>query len=153
MPKCERCNKITDDGTRWNIETSQNQFYDKYVCLNCYKILMANHLNEKEKNISSKNPTSGILLKCKKIFGQFLLTENPLCTINDEKTGELKWNTEFIISLEPETPYKITIRFPYLGSFCGTTSFCVKVKKGEIQKYEYTTPFFATNAGTIEYIQ
>jgi len=97
----------------------------------------------------STESTSGIFLICNKILGQFLLTENPVCTINDGKIENLRWGKEYFISLKPEIPYKITIKFPYLGNYCGTKTFNVKVKKGETQKYEYTTPFIVFSPGTI----
>lgn len=93
---------------------------------------------------------SGIKIKCKKKFGQFLLTEKPYCVINDVETKQLEWNKEFFIPLEPDVPYKITVQFPYMNKACGSASFSTEVKPNEIQVYEYKTPFLATSSGTIK---
>lgn len=39
MPECERCNKITFDGTRWKSATNSPQYKGKYLCLSCSKEL------------------------------------------------------------------------------------------------------------------
>ena len=93
---------------------------------------------------------SGIKIKCKKLFGQFLLTEKPMCAVNDGEPQKLEWNKEFLISLQPNLPYKISIQFPYMGRVCGVASTAVQVTPGEIQKYEYRTPALMTLPGTIE---
>jgi len=95
---------------------------------------------------------SGIEIKCKKKFGQFLLTEEPQIIVNDNETIQLKWNKEFFISLQPNVPYKFTVQFPYslMNSICGAASFSTQVQPGEIQSYEYHTPFLATSPGSIK---
>ena len=93
---------------------------------------------------------SGIKIKCKKKFGQFLLTEKPYCIINDIETTQLEWNKEIYIPLQPNLPYKITIQFPYLNRATGTASFTIQLKPDEIQEYEYKTPFLMTSAGSIK---
>ena len=93
---------------------------------------------------------NGIKIKCKKKFGQFLLTEKPYAIINDVETKELEWNKEFFISLQPNLPYRITIQFPYMNRPTGTVSFTTQVRPNEIQRYEYKTPFLMTSEGSIE---
>ena len=93
---------------------------------------------------------SGIKIKCKKMFGQFLLTQKPVCIVNDGEPQKLEWNKEFFISLEPNLPYKIAIQFPYMNQSCGTSSIAVQVSPDEIQGYEYRTPLVMTLAGSIE---
>lgn len=95
---------------------------------------------------------SGIKIKCKKKFGQFLLTEKPYCIINDIQTFQLDWNKDFFVPLQPNLPCKITIQIPYppLNRACGIVSFTTQVKEGEIQVYEYHTPFIVTSEGSIK---
>lgn len=93
---------------------------------------------------------SGIKVKCKKKFGQFLLTEKPYAVINDVETKELEWNKEIFIPLQPNLPYKITIQFPYMNRATGTVSFTTNVEPNEIQRYEYKTPFWMMSEGSIE---
>jgi len=93
---------------------------------------------------------SGIRIKCKKRFGQFLITEKPVCMVNDGEPEKLEWNREFLISLEPNCPYKIAIQFPYMNRTCGLASVAVQVSPDEVQGYEYHTPLVTTVAGTIE---
>ena len=92
----------------------------------------------------------GIKIKCKKMFGQFLLTEKPVCIVNEGEPEKLEWNKEFFISLQPNFPYKVTIQFPYMGRICGVASVAVQVSPDEIQGYEYHTPPLMTQAGTLE---
>jgi len=92
----------------------------------------------------------GIKIKCKKKFGQFLLTEKPYAIINDVETKQLEWNKDFFIPLQPNLPYKITIQFPYMSGARGTVSFNTQVKPDEVQTYEYKTPFLATSGGMIK---
>lgn len=93
---------------------------------------------------------SGIKIKCEKSFGQFLLTEKPVCTVNDGQPETMEWNKEFLISLEPNLPYKVSIHFPYINQNCGLASIAVQVKPNEVQGYEYHTPFLMTQSGTID---
>ncbi len=93
---------------------------------------------------------SGIQIKCKKKFGQFLLTEKPYAIINDVETKELEWNKEIFIALQPNLPYKITVQFPYMNRPTGTASFTTLVKPDEIQRFEYKTPFLMTSEGSME---
>jgi len=95
---------------------------------------------------------SGIKIKCKKKFGQFLLTERPYCIINDVETVQLSWDEEIFIPLQPNLPYKITIQIPYapMKNPVGITSIVTQVKHDEVQEYEYTTPFIATSSGKIK---
>jgi len=93
---------------------------------------------------------SGIKIKCKKLFGQFLLTEKPICIVNDGEPVKLEWNKEFFISMEPDLLYQIAIQFPYMNRICGVASIAVQVSPGEIQKYEYRTPLLMNLSGTIE---
>jgi len=79
-----------------------------------------------------------------------LLTEKPVCTVNDGEPEKLEWNKEFFISLQPNLPYKIAIQFPYMNGICGVASIAVQVSPDEIQRYEYHTPFLMTQTGTIE---
>ena len=92
----------------------------------------------------------GIKIKCKKSFGQFLLTEKPECIVNDGKPEKLDWNKEFFISLQPNLPYKIAIQFPYMNKICGTASIALQITPNEVQEYEYHTPFLMTLPGTIQ---
>ena len=92
----------------------------------------------------------GIKIKCKKRFGQILVTKKPQVVIDDEKTWQLEWNKEFFIPLEPNQQYKITIQFPYLGSPTGPVSFLTEIKPDEIQHYEYQTPFIMTAKGSLK---
>ena len=39
----------------------------------------------------------GIKIKCKKRFGQFLITGKPYIIFNDNEKIELKWNEEFLL--------------------------------------------------------
>jgi hypothetical protein len=94
--------------------------------------------------------SSGIRIKCKKGFGQFLITEKPYAIINDVETKELGWNKEFFIPLQPDLPYKITIQFPYMSRPTGMVSFTTQLRPDEAQSYEYKTPFVATSEGSIE---
>jgi hypothetical protein len=93
---------------------------------------------------------SGIKIKCKKLFGQFLLTERPVCVVNDGRPEQLEWNKEFFFSLQPNLRYKIAIHFPYMNRMCGATSIAVQVRPDEVQSYEYHTPPLMNLAGTIE---
>jgi hypothetical protein len=150
MPTCEKCNKRTFDGIRWNSQTQNPEFNGKYLCCACKKEIISS-TNVGNQNLQKvAGTTSGVMLKCKKVFGQFLLTEKPLCKVNGGKDEQLEWNKEFLISLQPEVPYTITVQFPYMGKICGSASFEAKVGNGEIQKYEYTTPLAMMLAGTIE---
>lgn len=93
---------------------------------------------------------SGIKIKCKKRFGQFLLTEKPYCILNDIETKQLEWGKETFIPLQPNLPYKITIQFPYLNRATGVSSITTQVKPEEVQIYEYETPFVMTSEGSIK---
>jgi hypothetical protein len=93
---------------------------------------------------------SGIKIKCKKLFGQFLLTEKPECLVNDGTPEKLDWNKEFFIALQPNLPYKIAIQFPYMNRTCGTASITLQVNSNEVQGYEYRTPPLMTLGGTIQ---
>lgn len=93
---------------------------------------------------------SGIKIECKKLFGQFLLTEKPECTVNDGTPEKLDWNKEFFISLQPNLPYKIAIQFPYMNRICGIASIALQVGPNEVQGYEYRTPPLMTLAGIIQ---
>jgi hypothetical protein len=149
LPTCAKCNKRTFDGTKWNSQTRGQEFNGEYLCSACQKEIIS---MPDESQQSQKVPAlaSGVKLKCKKIFGQFLLTEKPLVKVNGGKDEQLEWNKEFLISLQPEVPYTITVQFPYLGKICGLATFDLKVRSGEIQRYEYTTPMAMMLAGTIE---
>jgi len=93
---------------------------------------------------------SGIRIKCKKKFGQFLATEKPYAIINDVETKELNWGKEVFIPLQPKKPYKITVQFPYMGGACAPASSIIEVKPDEIQVYEYNTPFLMTSNGSLK---
>lgn len=93
---------------------------------------------------------SGIKIKCKKLFGQFLITGKPVCIVNDGEPEKLEWNKEFLISLEPNLPYKISIQFPYMNRICGLASVALQVNHDEIQGYEYHTPLTITQPETIQ---
>jgi len=93
---------------------------------------------------------SGIKIKCKKRFGQFMITAKPQCVINDAETKQLEWNQELFIPLEPNIPYNITIQFPYMGGTKGKASLNIQLKPDEIQVYEYTTPQIMTSPGEIK---
>jgi hypothetical protein len=92
---------------------------------------------------------SGIKIKCKKLFEQFLLTQKPNIVINDGTPEQLDWNKEFFIELQPMVPYKITIQFPYMNAMRGAASIAVQVSPNETQSYEYHTPGLMTQPGTI----
>jgi hypothetical protein len=92
----------------------------------------------------------GIKIKCKKKFGQFLLTEKPYAIINDVETEELEWNKESFIPLQPNLPYKITIQFPYMNRATGKASLTTQLRPDEIQSYEYKTPLLITSDGSIK---
>lgn len=92
---------------------------------------------------------SGIKIKCKKRFGQFLITAKPYAIINDVQK-ELEWDKELFIPLEPNVPYKITIQFRYMGTAAGVASISTEIKLGETQVYEYKTPHVMTSGGSIE---
>ena len=94
----------------------------------------------------------GINLLCKKILGQFLLTEKPYCIINGIETKKLQWNRWNFIPLKPNMPYQITIQFPYMRKACGVATINVTVEPGEIQKYKYRTPFVVYSPGSIKRI-
>ena len=91
----------------------------------------------------------GIKIKCKKRFGQWMVTGKPYAIINDDEKIEMKWKKEFFIPLQPNRPYKISIQFPYMKRTTGTVSFNTQVKPDEIQVYEYKTPRVMTSGGSI----
>jgi hypothetical protein len=93
---------------------------------------------------------SGIRIKCKKRFGQFMITAKPQCVINDAETKQLEWNQELFIPLEPNIPYNIAIQFPYMGGTTGKASFNTQLKLDEVQVYEYITPHVMTSPGKVE---
>ena len=92
---------------------------------------------------------SGIKILCKRVFGQFLITEKPYCLINNADQKELQWNNETFINLQPNMDYQISVQFPYLGRGCGVAKFVVNIKPGEVQMYRYKTPFVVTSKGKI----
>jgi hypothetical protein len=91
----------------------------------------------------------GIKIKCKKRFGQFLITGKPYIVFNDNEKIELKWNKEFFIALYPNFTYQVSVMFPYMSSTAGTVTFNVQVNPNEIQTYEYKTPNIMTSKGSI----
>ena len=94
--------------------------------------------------------TTGINIYCKKVFGQFLITNNPYCLINNAQQMELQWNNNTFIPLQPNMDYQILVQFPYLGKGCGPASIIIKLQPEEVQNYEYKTPFFVTSKGKIK---
>jgi len=94
---------------------------------------------------------SGIKIKCKKRFGQFLITQKPYCVIDDLETKQLEWNTEAFIPLQPNRLIKITVQFPYMNNkTCGSATVTTQLGPGEVQVYEYTTPSTMLSSGKIE---
>jgi hypothetical protein len=97
--------------------------------------------------------TTGIYIICRKITGQWLLRNNPYCLINNFEVRELMWDHPNFIPLINDVPYVFSIQFRYLGGVCGTAGFSVVVRAGEVQTYEYETPFFAFSPGKIRRVQ
>jgi len=96
---------------------------------------------------------SGIKITCKKPWAQFMITEKPYCLINETQTKQLEWNKELFIPLQPNTPNKITIQFPYAeypSKPCGAASISVQLNPGETQIYEYKTPIVVYHSGNIK---
>jgi hypothetical protein len=96
---------------------------------------------------------SGIKIVCKKVFGQFLITEKPYCTINDTQIEQLEWGKETFVPLPPNVPLKMTVQFPYSAypdRACGLATISTQLNTDEIQTYEYTTPVVAYHSGKIK---
>ena len=95
---------------------------------------------------------SGVNILCKKLFGQFLLTNNPYCIINNIDVRELQWDHINFIPLMPNIPYSFLIQVNYMGGPMGGIGFSVFVQPGEIQNLEYKTPFTIFSPGKIRRI-
>lgn len=91
----------------------------------------------------------GIYLECKKLFLQFLITNNPICMINGEEK-ELNWKDETFIPLEPNKEYKLSVYFPYFGGEGGRNDFKVSVSPGETKSFIYHVPFLVHMRGRIK---
>jgi len=94
--------------------------------------------------------TTGINIICKKVFGQFLITEKPFCVVNNAEQKELQWDKETFISLQPNMDYQINVQFPYLGKGCCQAKFIIKLQPDEVQTYQYKTSMFVTSKGKIK---
>lgn len=95
--------------------------------------------------------STGINVVCKKVFGQWLITDSPFCIINNIEKRYLSWDVTFI-PLESNKTYGIRIGFPYMRSETGVATFVVNLKPGEIQYYVYRTPLWMWQKGTIKRI-
>jgi len=93
---------------------------------------------------------SGIEIKCKKKFGQFLISEQPYAVINDVQTKKLAWGKEVFIPLQPDKQYKIAVQFPYMNKAVAVATSIIEVKSGEVQLWEYRTPLLMTSEGSLE---
>lgn len=91
----------------------------------------------------------GVKIKCKKRFGQMLITGQPYALVDDDEKIEMKWKKEFFIPLEPNVQHKITVQFPYMTRKTGTATVYTQVKDDEIQVFEYKTPHVMTSGGSI----
>jgi hypothetical protein len=96
---------------------------------------------------------SGVNIICKKQFGQWLITNNPYCVINDLETRWLFWNRMSFIPLQPGVMYFFQIQFRYLGGNIGVARFSVMVQPGEVQVFEYQSPWVIGTGGTIRRLQ
>jgi hypothetical protein len=70
---------------------------------------------------------TGIDVVCKKIFGQWLITNKPFCIINGTEKKYLSWDVNFI-PLEPNRANQIKIGFPYFKSETGVATFEVYLR-------------------------
>ena len=91
----------------------------------------------------------GVKIKCKKRFGQMLITGKPYALVDDDKKIEMKWKKEFFIPLKPNIQHKISVQFPYMTRTAGTATVYTQVKPDEIQVFEYKTPHVMTSGGSI----
>jgi hypothetical protein len=95
--------------------------------------------------------STGINVVCKKVFGQWLITDSPFCILNETEKKYLSWDVTFI-PLEPNKTYRIKIGFPYMKGETGVSTFAVNLKPGEIQYYVYRTPLWMWQKGKIKRI-
>ena len=96
---------------------------------------------------------TGVVIICKKRFGQWLLTNKPDCIINGTDFRELQWKTNNFIELAPNAPYHFTIEVEYMGNTIGEATFYVNLQPGETQFFEYKTPFTVFESGKITRLQ
>ena len=96
---------------------------------------------------------SGVNLICKKQFGQWLITNEPYCIINNLETRGLLWNQMIFTQLEPGVMYFFQIQFKYMGGPCGVARLSIMVQPGEVQIYEYRTPWVIGSGGEIRRLQ
>jgi hypothetical protein len=64
MPRCQRCNKYTFDGTRWKSYSLHPEFREKYLCASCIRALN-NESKNKLIDEGTKNPqAAGYIKRC-----------------------------------------------------------------------------------------
>jgi len=80
-----------------------------------------------------------------------LLMGQPYAILNSAEKTQLVWDKEVFIPLAANMPYQVTIQWPHpVKKTCNVATLNLKVKEGEIQRFEYKVPASGIGAGKIK---
>ncbi len=98
--------------------------------------------------LGSKMPT-GIEITCRRSFGQFLITEQPSLMVGQTDVVRLRWGAPVFVPLSAGVRHQLIVQFPYMRRSCGVAEFAVELRDGEVQAFNYKTPFIVYSSGKI----
>ena len=96
----------------------------------------------------AKMPT-GIEITCRRSFGQFLITEQPSLIVGQTEVVRLGWGAPVFVPLSAGVRHQLVVQFPYMRRPCGVAEFPVDLQDGEVQAFNYKTPFIVYSRGKI----
>jgi hypothetical protein len=69
--------------------------------------------------------------------------------VGQTEETHLRWGAPVFVPLAAGVRNQCIIQFPYMGRACGVGEFMVELRDGEIQAFNYKTPFIVYSRGKI----
>lgn len=95
------------------------------------------------------NIPTGIEITCHRGFGQFLITDQPSLIAAPTEVTRLRWGAPVFVQLSAGVKHQLVVQFPYMRKACGVAEFSVELREGEVQAFDYKTPFIVYSSGKI----
>ena len=92
---------------------------------------------------------TGIEITCRHRFGQFLITDQPALIVGQTDVIPLRWGAPVFVPLSAGVKHQLVVQFPYMRKPCGVAEFAVELGEGEVQRFDYKTPFIVYSNGEI----
>ncbi len=108
-----------------------------------------NHQLSHRQSIPGYEMPTGVKITCRKRFGQFLITDQPSLVVGPTDVISLRWGTPVFVPLSAGLRHPLVVQFPYMRKPCGVAELAVELREGEVQAFDYKTPFVMYSSGQI----